>query len=227
MGRDRRQFLASAAALGMTLPVFAQDKDHKAGDQKDKPEEVGATEDLLREHGLLNRVLLVDEEGLRRLGAKEAVAPEVFHKMATRVRKFVEDYHEKLEETFIFPEFEKHKKLVDLVRTLRRQHAAGRAVTDVILRTATGDRFAKSDARQELARACAAFVRMYRPHEAREDTVLFPALRKIVPAKRLGELGEPWTRSRPSRSSSASTTSTSSPRRSRARNGPAGRGVPR
>lgn len=31
---------------------------------------------------------------------------------------------------------------------------------------------------------------MYRPHEAREDTVLFPALHKIVPANRLKELGE-------------------------------------
>ena len=31
---------------------------------------------------------------------------------------------------------------------------------------------------------------MYRPHEAREDTVLFPAFRKIVPAKRIEELGE-------------------------------------
>jgi len=31
---------------------------------------------------------------------------------------------------------------------------------------------------------------MYRPHEAREDTVLFPALRKILPAKEIEELGE-------------------------------------
>jgi hypothetical protein len=31
---------------------------------------------------------------------------------------------------------------------------------------------------------------MYRPHEAREDTVLFRALNKIVPVKRLKELGE-------------------------------------
>ena len=45
-------------------------------------------------------------------------------------------------------------------------------------------------ARKELVTACRAFLRMYRPHEAREDTVLFPALHKIVPAKRLKELGE-------------------------------------
>jgi hypothetical protein len=31
---------------------------------------------------------------------------------------------------------------------------------------------------------------MYRPHEAREDTVLFPRLHKILPAARIKDLGE-------------------------------------
>ena len=71
-----------------------------------------------------------------------------------------------------------------------KQHEAGRAVTDVILRNAAADRFVKEDARQELVKSVEAFIRMYRPHEARENTVLFPALHKIVPAKSLKELGE-------------------------------------
>ena len=189
MENERRQFLLATAALGITglTPGAAPARD----DKKDKPEEeVGALEDLMREHGVLNRLLLIFEEGLRRLRAREEVDPEVFHRPATLVRKFVEDYHEKLEENFIFPEFEKRKKLMDLVKVLRQQHQAGRAVTDVILRNATGDRFGKDENRQELARACRAFIRMYRPHEAREDTVLFPALHKVVSAKQLKDLGE-------------------------------------
>ena len=63
-------------------------------------------------------------------------------------------------------------------------------MTDVILRAATADRFPQEDARKELVAACRGFIRMYRPHEAREDTVLFPALHKIVPAKQLKDLGE-------------------------------------
>lgn len=47
--------------------------------------------------------------------AKDDVSPDVFHKPALLVRKFVEDYHEKLEEKFIFPPFEKQRKLVELV----------------------------------------------------------------------------------------------------------------
>ena len=54
----------------------------------------------MREHGVLNRILLIYEEGLRRLRDKEEVTPDVFHKPAMLVRKFVEDYHEKLEEHF-------------------------------------------------------------------------------------------------------------------------------
>jgi hemerythrin-like domain-containing protein len=197
VGNERRRFLAAAAALGvgtLSLPAGRARADDKKGDKKDdkkgQPEEVGATEDLMREHGVLNRILLVYEEGLRRLRAREDVPAEVFHRPATLVRTFVEDYHEGLEENFIFPEFEKRKKLVDLVKVLREQHQAGRRVTDVILRGATPDRFAREEARAEVAAACRAFIRMYRPHEAREDTVLFPALRGILPERRLRELGE-------------------------------------
>lgn len=192
---NRRRFLAGAATLGIVslapaiLQVRGDDKAKKPDEKKDE-EEVGAAEDLMREHGVLNRILLIYEEGLRRLRAKQEVPPDVFHKPATLVRKFVEDYHEKLEEKFIFPEFEKRKKLVDLVKVLRQQHEAGRKVTDVILRNAVPDQFRKADAQKELVASCDAFIRMYRPHEAREDTVLFPAIHKILPAKQIKDLGE-------------------------------------
>jgi hemerythrin-like domain-containing protein len=188
--QQRRVFLQTTATLGLAALVPGLTGVH-ADEKKDKPEEeVGALEDLMREHGVLNRVLLIYEEGLRRLRAREEVTPALFHHTATLVRKFVEDYHERLEENFIFPEFEKRKQQVELVKVLRKQHQAGREVTDVVLRLAVPDQFRKEDNRKELVRAMRAFIRMYRPHEAREDTVLFPALHKVLPAKRLAELGE-------------------------------------
>lgn len=51
------------------------------------------------------------------------------------------------------------------------------------------DRESSGD-RQQLVDAMRAFIRMYRPHEAREDTVLFPALRHVVSAKEFAALGE-------------------------------------
>jgi hemerythrin-like domain-containing protein len=195
MTSDRREFLlttsafsaAAAGAIVTPMPAVGKEMDDK---KKEADDEISAPEDLMREHGVLNRILLVYEEGLRRLRAREDVPPEAFHKPATLVRKFVEDYHEKLEEKFIFPPFEKQKKLADLVAVLRRQHDAGRKLTDVVLRAATVDQFRKPEVRQEVIRSCEAFIRMYRPHEAREDTVLFPALYKVVGAKEVKELGE-------------------------------------
>ncbi|HET6206016.1 MAG TPA: hemerythrin domain-containing protein, partial [Terracidiphilus sp.] len=107
---------------------------------------------------------------------------------ATIVRKFVEDYHEKLEEDHLFPRFRKAGKLVELVDVLYAQHQAGRRVTARILATAASLKTA--DDRNRLARDLEAFNRMYAPHEAREDTVLFPALHKIVSPHEYDAMGE-------------------------------------
>ena len=106
------------------------------------------------------------------------------------IRSFIEDYHEKLEEDFLFPRFEKAHQLVDLVSVLRDQHQAGRRVTDVTIRLANL-RARKNDwERAELAGSMRQFIRMYNPHEAREDTVLFPAFHKIVTPHEFDSLGE-------------------------------------
>ncbi len=192
MNGDRRHFLAGSVALGATTLVTMRANGGlgPANSKGEVEEEISAPEDLMREHGVLNRILLIYEEGLRRLRANEDVPPEMFHRPATLVRKFVEEYHEKLEEDFIFPEFEKRKQLVELVAVLRSQHQAGRKLTDVVLRNAVANQIGKQGPRQEIIGSCEAFIRMYRPHEAREDTVLFPALRRVAGDKHVKDLGE-------------------------------------
>jgi len=186
---DRRQLLAAGIGLAAALPPLAASVVAPAG-PLNPDEGVTAPEDLMKEHGVLNRCLLVYEEGMRRLRAKQEVAPEVFLHTAELVRTFVEEYHERNEEKYIFPEFEKAKKLVDLVATLKTQHLAGRRVTAEILRLSQPALFRSPAGRTQLVAACQAFIRMYRPHEAREDTVLFPALRTILSAKQVAALGD-------------------------------------
>ena len=67
---------------------------------------------------VLNRILLIYEEHLRRLDAKQEFDPAILASSAGIVRHFVEEYHEKLEEDFLFPRFRKANKLVELVDTL-------------------------------------------------------------------------------------------------------------
>ena len=180
---DRRTVIAAGVGLLATTPVGAQGKiDPEAG--------VTAPEDLMKEHGVLNRCLLIYEEGLRRLREKEEVSPNVFNHTALLIRKFVEEYHEKNEEKYIFPVFVKHGKLVDLVQTLKLQHQAGRKVTAHILELSSPSQFKAEANRTALAASIQSFIRMYRPHESREDTILFPALRTLLTAKQVETLGD-------------------------------------
>jgi hemerythrin-like domain-containing protein len=188
---SRRDFLRAASVVGVGLILPFGLSGRAAADEKLDPDEgVTAPEDLMKEHGVLNRCLLIYEAGIHRLHTKEEISPEAFHHTAALVRSFVEEYHEKNEEKYIFPVFEKHKKLVDLVETLKTQHVAGRHVTEQILHYSDPTQFRSAENRERLIAACESFIRMYRPHESREDTVLFPALRTILSPRQVMDLGD-------------------------------------
>jgi hemerythrin-like domain-containing protein len=195
-GCARRAVLIGAAG---GLGVLALGCDSKAVAEKVSVEEppapptadVTPTEDLMREHGVLERLTLVYEEWIRQLSAPggRAPSPDTLVAAAGLMRRFVEDYHAKLEEDYVFSRFEKHGTFVELVQTLRQQHDTSRRITSQITAIASsGGRGA--DARTVLSQGVASFSRMMRPHAAREDTVLFPAFRKIVPVKEFDELGD-------------------------------------
>lgn len=145
-------------------------------------------EDLMREHGVLKRILLVYREGIRRLQTGDQVPTDALHAGAEIVRSFIEDYHENLEEQYVFPKLEQAGRLTDITAILRTQHQRGRTLTDRVLAAATGT--PNQAARAALDRDMAAFIRMYEPHEAREDTVVFPALRDVMAAKDFRDLAE-------------------------------------
>ena len=120
----------------------------------------------------------------------EEYSPELLKSSAQIIRSFIEDYHEKLEESYLFPRFEKANVLVDLISVLRSQHAAGRKLTDRIIRMTSGAATGDNSGEHVLAELLETFNYMYRPHEAREDTVLFPEIIKVVTGKDYHDLGE-------------------------------------
>ena len=192
--RRRVLQLSAASAAVVLLPSIAQAQSRGRASSSRQPheeeEEVTPSEDLMREHGLLNRVLLVYDEAIRRLDARHDLPPDAVRSGADIIRTFIEDYHEKLEEDYLFPRFEKAGTLADVTKVLRAQHEAGRKLTQRITQLATAQSLKDSSSAAMLKDALAQFNRMYRPHEAREDTVLFPALRRIVSKHELDALGE-------------------------------------
>ena len=55
---------------------------------------------------------------------------------------------------------------------------------------ATADGLRNPSGRQALGSAIRQFIRMYRPHEARDDIVLFPVFRKLVSLDEYDSLGD-------------------------------------
>jgi len=188
--QSRRGFARTAGTAGLVMlgglwvPTLAaehkQQKSKTNGTAPDEAEEsVTPPEDLMREHGVLDRVLLIYEAAMRKFDAKEDFDPAVITQSAQVIHDFIENYHEKSEEQHVFPRFEKANQMLDLVSVLLLQHQAGRRVTAMILQLAPDSR-RDDDKRRELITSMRSFITMYRPHAAREDTDLFPKLQKVV-----------------------------------------------
>jgi len=189
--RGRREFLAGIAGTGVLLAAArAGGAAPAAGKRKGKAEDIPPTEDLMREHGVLRRILLVYEAAARRLAGQDALAVGAVSAAANVVRRFVEGYHEKLEEEFVLPTLEKVGKLGDLTKVIRVQHAAGRKLTDAILIATKSGKAAAPEQRRALVAALQSFGRMYAAHAAWEDTELFPVFRAQFTEAQLRELGE-------------------------------------
>jgi hemerythrin-like domain-containing protein len=155
-----------------------------------QPAPMSPNEDLMQEHALLSRVLLVYEEAIRLLEGQKDPDPESLNRSAEIIQHFVEGYHERLEEDYVFPRFEKAGKLVELVTVLREQHKAGRNLTQSIIGLSTAAAFKNSSERKTLASLLSSFIRMYQPHKSREGSVLFPAFRDLLPSQEFEELGD-------------------------------------
>jgi hemerythrin-like domain-containing protein len=185
---QRRQFLKSTTALGVAATLSGISLLTGCKEKEDE-KEVSPPEDLMQEHGVLNRILLIYDFCKIKIINKESFPTKTLFDAATIIRTFVEDYHEKQEEDYLFPRFQKANQLTDLVDTLLKQHNAGRKITDQIL-VLVKPAIRTDKENQKLIDLLSSFNTMYRPHEAREDTVLFPAFRKLVSQHEYDSLGE-------------------------------------
>src|SRR4051812_25110066 len=96
---NRRAFLsramaATSAALLAPALLHAKENANKGEKEEKGEEDVSPAEDLMREHGILKRVLFIYEEAIRRIGANEDLPPEAVLDSAKIIRTFIEDYHE-------------------------------------------------------------------------------------------------------------------------------------
>jgi hypothetical protein len=120
---------ASVALLGCALTAASRPRGKRG---KEDEVEVAPGEDLMQEHGVLERVLLVYDESAARLEHGSALDLTVVGEAAGVMRRFVESYHERLEEDLLFRRLETAGVEMDLAHVLRHQHERGRAATDEV-----------------------------------------------------------------------------------------------
>jgi hemerythrin-like domain-containing protein len=184
--QDRRRLLTigSATAISAVTALSACSKPEE--------KEVGAVEDLMREHGVLRRALLVYIETVPKLRTDAvSIDASALNKAAKLFHDFGEEYHErKLEEAYIFPKIKQGDgRAAGYVDVLLTQHQRGREITQYILGTTSSGHIGSGDA-EPLAKAFEGLVLMYQNHAAREDTIIFPAWKEALSGGELEELGE-------------------------------------
>jgi hemerythrin-like domain-containing protein len=191
----RRLLVASITGAGLLLAtkdpglVLAAETAQR---EKDEEKQVGAVEDLMREHGVLRRALLVYRESATKLrGDPGSIDPKALHQTAVLFRTFGEDYHErKLEEPYIFPTVRNAGgAAASYVDVLIAQHNRGREITDYVSAITAKGLIGTGDA-EPLARVFEAMDLMYENHAAREDTIVFPAWKDALSARQLHEMSE-------------------------------------
>lgn len=198
MNSGRRQLLlgvssfgAGAILLGCNRAGRSESGEATEGNGKAEAE-VTATEDLMREHGILRRALLVYQESAIKLrGNPSAIPSEPLQKTAKLFRAFGEDYHEKrLEEAYIFPTVKKAGGPAGAdADVLIAQHQRGREITEFILAVTSEPKISTANVKS-FAEALESLVRMYEHHAAIEDTIVFPAWKQTLKPKELDEMNE-------------------------------------
>jgi hemerythrin-like domain-containing protein len=193
----RREWLVGLSSLGAGAILLGCNRSEPSESREAKGEaenaevEVTATEDLMREHGVLRRALLVYQETATKLQKASTIPSEPLNKTAKLFREFGEEYHEKkLEEAYIFPAVKKAGGPAGgYADILIAQHQRGREITDFILAATAGAKLTSANI-NSFATALESLARMYEHHAAIEDTIVFPAWKQTLKAKELDEMNE-------------------------------------
>lgn len=148
------------------------------------------TGDLMRGHGIAERIMLVYERTIKDRKAGEKVDLQTVNRAARIAQSFVSGCHEACEERYLFPVFREEVYLAGTVETLLRQHEIARGVTDRIVDLSMPGRIKDETHMNILATLCRSYIFMYRPHMSREDTELFPRLYRIADEVKIRKIGE-------------------------------------
>ena len=142
-----------------------------------------ATDILMEEHRVIERVIAALETGADRLENGENMRPEFFMDAADFIKGFADGCHHKKEEGVLF------KTMIAFgappqggpVNVMLTEHDMARTFTRGLLSAA--ERLAQGDqsAGQQVVRFARSYAALLRQHILKEDRILFPMANQIIP----------------------------------------------
>jgi hemerythrin-like domain-containing protein len=130
----------------------------------------------------MRAIIIYDVVSLR-LAKQQETEPSAILKTTAVIHHYLQDFHENMEERFIFKPMEQAHIEFSSIQELKVQHGTGHELIARITQLAKTGKLGP-----ELAGYLDSFGRMYRYHAAWEDTVVFPAFDAMERRNELAEL---------------------------------------
>jgi len=158
--------------------------------------EMKATEILMSEHRVIERVIASLEEAASRVSAGQAVRPGFFVDAADFIKGFADGCHHKKEEGVLFTTMSACGVPVEggPIGVMLSDHEQGRVYTRGMRQAAQVLESGDPSAREELVTNARGYASLLRNHILKEDHVLFPMANKVIPIDQQDDVYEGFER---------------------------------
>lgn len=151
-----------------------------------------ATEILMDEHRVIERVIASLETAANRLSSGEAVPVDFFLKAADFIKNFADGCHHKKEEGVLFVSLVANgmSKESGPVAVMLAEHEEGRRLTRAMREAAERVQGGDQTAVSRVTQNALAYATLLRQHIQKEDRILFPMADQVIPAEQHAQITE-------------------------------------